>query len=187
MPRAEDAVDSDEDEEGDADEEVEEAGPVRCVTRTLPQSSVPRAIPRPPAARAVPKKYVKAVQRNADLSSSDEDEIEAVESPGPSRREVARLPRSSVPRLTPRPASPPARAAVGRPAKLAQTNTERSSSPPSSPIVRPLVQVSAGGNVFSEEETKELINSYDDIKNISEDRVIEAWVAWSFEVCTLVF
>ena len=41
---------------------------------------------------------------------------------------------------------------------------------------------STGGTNFTEEETHELLNAYDDILNLDEDQIIDAWIAFAAEV-----
>jgi hypothetical protein len=41
---------------------------------------------------------------------------------------------------------------------------------------------SAGGNVFTEEETEALLEVYDDILNLREDAIIDAWMNWASAV-----
>lgn len=126
----------------------------------------------------------------ADYVDENEDEDvegnveEAIEEPGPVRRNVTRVPRPSAQRPTPRPPTPP-QATLRRPAQPSRNRIETSPPEARSPNASPLVQRSTGGNVFSEEETQELINAYDDINNLDEDMVIDAWLSWASQVCSL--
>lgn len=100
--------------------------------------------------------------------------------------------RRSDPQPTPRPAplpvrrtqsaissSLPARRIVASP-----TRSERShdSSLSKSFEANPHILKSAGGNVFTDEETQLLLDTYDSIMDISDDQALDAWIAWSIAV-----
>lgn len=117
-------------------------------------------------------------------NAEDAEEEDQKDEPGPSRRPVARaLPPSSVPRFTARRDLPISRAAKRRPvAEPARSNSPGSSPIPFSPNANPFVQGSVGGNVFSEEETQQLVEVYDDVMSIGDDKQIDAWIAWASKV-----
>ncbi|KAF8857978.1 hypothetical protein BDZ45DRAFT_690436 [Acephala macrosclerotiorum] len=126
-------------------------------------------------------KHVSMLPRPEDTEdNSDEEDIKGKEGdnePAPSRRPIARSP-SSVPRPTARRDLPVSRVAKGRP----PVEPPQNSSPIAlSPNANPYVQRSVGGNVFSEEETQELLDRYDEIINIADDQQIDAWIAWATE------
>ncbi|KAE8445129.1 hypothetical protein EG329_013731 [Mollisiaceae sp. DMI_Dod_QoI] len=127
-------------------------------------------------------KHVSALPRpENNVNEEDNENEEEDDEPGPSRRPIVRAPpRSSVARPTATSALPTARIAPRRPtADLAQEKSVRSPPLPRSPGANPFVQKSAGGNVFSDEETEELVAHYDDIVNLSDDQIIDAWIAWA--------
>lgn len=39
------------------------------------------------------------------------------------------------------------------------------------------------GNSFTDEDTELLDESYEDILNLAEDQVIDAWITWAENVC----
>jgi hypothetical protein len=51
-----------------------------------------------------------------------------------------------------------------------------------SPSANPWVAKSAGGLDFSQKEIQLLVDFYDDIVNIDEDKAIDAWAAWALQV-----
>ncbi|CZR52419.1 uncharacterized protein PAC_02296 [Phialocephala subalpina] len=127
-------------------------------------------------------KYVSLLPRPKVAEDDDNEEnVEANEEPSPSRRPVARAhPPSSVPPPTTRQSIPKSRVATSRsPAEPPQSNSVGSSPIPLSPDANPFVQKSVGGTVFSEEETQELLDVYDEVINISPDQQIDAWIAWA--------
>ncbi len=77
------------------------------------------------------------------------------------------------------PSSLPTRNVVASP-----VNSERSSN---SSLLRsfeanPHILKSAGGNIFTDEETQLLLDAYDSILDISDDQALDAWIAWSIAV-----
>jgi hypothetical protein len=59
-----------------------------------------------------------------------------------------------------------------------KTVPRSSPGPPSSPFVAKTAE-SAGGNIFTEEETEALLEVYDDILDLREDATIDAWMTWA--------
>jgi hypothetical protein len=55
----------------------------------------------------------------------------------------------------------------------------RKSSPAPSAALKP-----TAGKHFTENDTDLLLDSYDDILNLSDDQVIDAWLAWAAKVCS---
>lgn len=105
-------------------------------------------------------------------------EVEEPE-PGPIRRPVVR----PVPKSTPPPVKLPSRRAPKESAQNSPLPTMENSSPIfRSPKPNLFIQKSAGGDIFSEEETQELINVFDDILEIQDDKIIDAWMAYSAAV-----
>ena len=47
---------------------------------------------------------------------------------------------------------------------------------------QPLVGKSKGGDRFTKSEKELLINAYDEIMNLDEDKIIDAWSAWAVTV-----
>jgi len=47
---------------------------------------------------------------------------------------------------------------------------------------QPLVEKSKGGNHFTESEKELLMDVYDDIMDLDEDKIIDAWSAWAVTV-----
>jgi hypothetical protein len=81
---------------------------------------------------------------------------------------------------TPATAPHPIRVAEG--SKAVEKTVPRSSpGPPSSPFVAKTAE-SAGGNIFTEKETEALLEVYDDILNLREDAIIDAWMTWASAV-----
>jgi hypothetical protein len=62
-----------------------------------------------------------------------------------------------------------------------KTVPRSSPGPPSSPFVAKTAE-SAGGNIFTDEETEALLEVYDDILNLREDAIIDAWMTWASAV-----
>jgi hypothetical protein len=62
-----------------------------------------------------------------------------------------------------------------------KTVPRSSPGPPSSPFIAKTVE-SAGGSIFTEEETEALLEVYDDILNLREDAIIDAWMTWASAV-----
>jgi hypothetical protein len=66
------------------------------------------------------------------------------------------------------------RAAQGR--NVTERKSVRNSSPPLSPV-KP-----TAGKPFTEEDTELLDDAYEDILNLAEDQIIDAWVTWAENV-----
>ncbi|KUJ12511.1 uncharacterized protein LY89DRAFT_652986 [Mollisia scopiformis] len=127
-------------------------------------------------------KYVSEQPRPQELQDNDDHEAEEEED-GPSPVRQA-LPRPAVPRPTPQPAPsrapPPARVAARRaPIEPAPSQKVKSSPISRSSNTTPVIRRSKGGSVFSDVETQLLLENYDEIMNIGDDQVIDAWIAWS--------
>ena len=79
-------------------------------------------------------------------------------------------------------AAPPViRVAEGTKVVEKKTVPRSSPGPPSSPFVVKTAD-SAEGNIFTEEETEALLEVYDDILNLREDAIIDAWMTWASAV-----
>jgi hypothetical protein len=79
-------------------------------------------------------------------------------------------------------AAPPViRVAEGSKVIVKKTVPRSSPGPPSSPFVAKTAE-SAGGNIFTDEETEALLEVYDDILNLREDAIIDAWMTWASAV-----
>ncbi|KAJ5040887.1 uncharacterized protein L3040_005446 [Drepanopeziza brunnea f. sp. 'multigermtubi'] len=134
----------------------------------------------------------------------EEEEVEEEEEEEEERQPLTASPRPMKPqnqrpvqRPAPRPSLRPAPASTA-PANARKTNTSRlpaivaaaspvdsershTSSVSKSLEARPYLMKSDGGDVFTEEETARLSDAYEAILNLSEDKVIDAWIAWSVE------
>ncbi|KAH9208487.1 hypothetical protein DL95DRAFT_449855 [Leptodontidium sp. 2 PMI_412] len=138
------------------------------------------------------KRYV-SVKKRPLLEDEDEDEendLEPMPIP-PKPRQPRNQPSvsRSIPRSAPPPLIPPP--AKSRPAPEPKLPThaslaspvasERSHNSTRSLKANPFILKSPGGNVFTNEETELLFDAYDDIMDLSDDQVIDAWIAWSME------
>lgn len=139
------------------------------------------------------KRYV-SVKKRPLLEDEDEDEendLEPMPIP-PKPRQPRNQPSvsRSIPRSAPPPLIPPP--AKSRPAPEPKLPThaslaspvasERSHNSTRSLKANPFILKSPGGDVFTNEETELLFDAYDDIMDLSDDQVIDAWIAWSMEV-----
>lgn len=64
---------------------------------------------------------------------------------------------------------------------MSGNNSTGTEVPTSSPVA-PWLARSINGMEFTEEEIQLLVNDYDDIVNIDEDKAIDAWAAWAVAV-----
>jgi hypothetical protein len=83
-------------------------------------------------------------------------------------------------------APPVIRVAEGTKVVEKKTVPRSSPGPPSSPFVVKTAD-SAEGNIFTEEETEALLEVYDDILNLREDAIIDAWMTWASAVRIALF
>lgn len=52
--------------------------------------------------------------------------------------------------------------------------------------IRPYIEASKGGKRFTDDETEMLFDNYNQIMDIDEDQMIDAWIAWSVAVSSQV-
>lgn len=114
-------------------------------------------------------RWVKYVSHYNRPESGDEAPPSPPHSPGP----VTKRANQSAQRTTLRPKVPAEHTSISR------RNAEPGVS--AAAATRPYVAKSARGLHFTEEEKFLLKNSYDDIMNIDEDLVIDAWTTWAIE------
>ncbi|PVH78402.1 hypothetical protein DL98DRAFT_573149 [Cadophora sp. DSE1049] len=137
------------------------------------------------------KRYVSVMKRPTlpedDEEDEEEDDVEPVpvapkpeqpRNPPPVSRPVPRPARTSVsppPKFRPKSYSKlPNQASVASP--VPSVRSENSST---SLKANPFLLKSTGGNIFINEETQLLFDAYDAIMDLSDDQVIDAWIAWS--------
>ncbi|KAL2069429.1 hypothetical protein VTL71DRAFT_14108 [Oculimacula yallundae] len=139
------------------------------------------------------KRYVSLRKRpdeNEDEDETEEDKPESV--PAPLKRRQPRYAPSGPPppiQSTPAPSIPPPPKIppIQRPKPPTQASvaspvaSEKSHNSTKSLKAGPFVLKSVGGDVFTNAESKLLLDAYDEIMNISPDQIIDAWMAWSME------
>lgn len=100
------------------------------------------------------------------------------------RPQSRKTPTQPDPQPAPRPTKLPSRTQASSSAtRVVERNGLRPKKTPSaSSKGSSAVGKSTGGTNFTEEETHELLNAYDDILNLDEDQIIDAWIAFAAEV-----
>ena len=115
----------------------------------------------------------------------EEEEEDGVDDRGPIYSSPQWRPpqsRRSVQRPATVPAKPPERPSTLPPVERPTVQKTM----PKSPRVRLHVEKSAGGENFTHEETELLLDAYDDVLNLREDKVIDAWITWATAVFILI-
>ncbi|KAG4438097.1 hypothetical protein IFR05_006418 [Cadophora sp. M221] len=138
------------------------------------------------------KRYVSGKKRPLleDKDEDEENDLEPMAVP-PKPRQPRNQPSvsRSIPRSAPRPSIPPS--ARSRPTPQPKLPTQDSLASPvaskrshnstKSLKANPFILKSPGGDFFTNEETELLFDAYDAIMDLSDDLVIDAWIAWSME------
>ncbi|XMA17404.1 hypothetical protein WAI453_010195 [Rhynchosporium graminicola] len=139
------------------------------------------------------KKYLSSSSRPSLPEDDDEEEEAEEEVPEPEPRPVPakrRQPRfgstvSSAPSISGHRPSKPRQISQPKlpkkPRAVSPVVSERSHNSARSLQRNPFVLKSTGGDVFTADETKLLFDAFNDIMDLSDDQIIDAWIAWSSE------
>ncbi|KAH7346285.1 hypothetical protein BKA65DRAFT_274014 [Rhexocercosporidium sp. MPI-PUGE-AT-0058] len=137
------------------------------------------------------KRYVSAKKRplpDDENEDADNDLDPIPVPPKPHPRNQPPIPQST-PRSAPPPSIPPHTRSRPKPqpklppqASVASpVASEKSQNSTRSLKANPFILKSLGGDVFTNEESELLFDAYNAIMNLSDDQVIDAWIAWSME------